>query len=90
MAVDRRIVDRRPSFGSLSQEKGGAQAQALGRCCSGLGTRIHAVFDAISLSVRLILGFGQRHYITPTCDIRGWPPDTGQQIAPQLPTACTT
>ena len=41
-------------------EKGGADAQGLGRSRGGLGTKIHAVVDALGLPVRFMLSPGHR------------------------------
>jgi transposase len=75
VAVDRR--HRHPRLGPgrrSADQKGGSASQALGRSRGGLGTKIHAVVDALGLPVRFILGPGQQNDMAPACDlIRGLP-----------------
>lgn len=60
----------------MGGEKGGPQAQALGRSRGGFGTKIHAVVDALGLPVWFALGPGQQNELAPACDlIRGLPAD---------------
>ena len=40
-------------------EKGGPNAQALGRSRGGFGTKIHVCLDALGLPIRILLGPGQ-------------------------------
>ena len=55
-------------------QKGGPQAQALGRSRGGFGSKIHAVVDALGLPVRFHLGPGQQNDMAPACDlVRGLP-----------------
>lgn len=44
-----------------AREKRGAEAQGLARSCGGLGSKIHAAFDALGLPVRLALGSIEIH-----------------------------
>jgi putative transposase len=51
------------------QEKGGADAQGLGRSRGGLSTKIHAAGDALGNPVRLIGSPGQRNDIALAHDL---------------------
>ncbi len=46
--------------GGRGPQKGGPEAQGLGRSRGGLGTKIHACVDALGLPIRLILTPGHR------------------------------
>src|SRR5690606_36985198 len=48
-------------------QKGGSEAQALGRSRGGFGTKLHAVVDALGLPVRFAIGPGQENDMAPAC-----------------------
>ena len=81
MADDRR--DRYPRSGPSCRspaQKGGSEAQALGRSRGGFGTKLHAVVDALGLPVRFEIGPGQQNDMAPACGlVEGLA--TGQVIA---------
>ena len=61
MGGDRLDLDQSPGPGVWSTtQKGGAEAQGLGRSRGGLGTKIHALTDALGLPLRLVLAPGHR------------------------------
>jgi transposase len=70
MADDRHDHRQSPGTGGRSAaQKGGAQAQALGRSRGGFGTKLHAVVDALGLPVRFVLGPGQQNDMAPACEL---------------------
>jgi putative transposase len=70
MADDRFHHRARPSARRRgAQEKGGADAQGLGRSRGGLSTKIHAAGDALGNPVRLIGSPGQRNDIALAHDL---------------------
>lgn len=57
-------------------QKGGAQAQALGRSRGGLSTKLHIAVDALGNPLRILLTPGQRHEMTEAkALITGFSPD---------------
>lgn len=69
MDRDRRNRDPRARSGRRrAAQKGGQEAQALGRYRGGFRTKIHAVVDALGLPVRFDLGPGQQNDMAPVCD----------------------
>lgn len=53
----------------LDDKRGGAQGQALGRSRGGFGTKLHAVVDALGLSVRFALGPGHQNDMAPAYEL---------------------
>ena len=61
MGVCRFNVHSRPCPSCYSPaQKGGQEAQGLGRSRGGLGTKIHASVDALGLPIRIVLAAGNR------------------------------
>jgi putative transposase len=70
MADDRHDDCARPSArGRRKPEKGGADAQGLGRSRGGLSTKIHVAGDALGNPVRLLGSPGQRGDIALADDL---------------------
>src|SRR6202522_2584805 len=67
--IDSTIVRAHQHAAGARRQKGGADAQGLGRSRGGLSTKIHAASDALGNPVRLIGSPGQRNDIALAHDL---------------------
>lgn len=77
MAVDRQYGDpRAPARRGRAAQKGGAEAQGLGRSKGGLTTKLHAACDALGTPLKFIPSPGPRGDVLYAADlIEGFRPD---------------
>ncbi|WP_339158602.1 IS5 family transposase [Methylobacterium bullatum] len=69
LMIDSTIVRAHQHAAGARKEKGGPDAQGLGRSRGGLSTKIHAATEALGLPVRLIGSPGQNNDITVAHDL---------------------
>ncbi|HST93018.1 MAG TPA: IS5 family transposase [Brevundimonas sp.] len=69
LMIDSTIVRAHQHAAGARREKGGPDAQGLGRSRGGLSTKIHAATEALGLPVRLIGSPGQNNDITVAHDL---------------------
>ncbi|MBP6112257.1 MAG: IS5 family transposase [Sphingobium sp.] len=69
LMIDSTIVRAHQHAAGARKEKGGPDAQGLGRSRGGLSTKIHAATEALGLPVRLIGSPGQRNDIALAHDL---------------------
>lgn len=60
LLLDSTVVRAHPCAAGASKEKGGQEAQALGKSVGGFSTKIHVTVDALGNPLRLLLTGGQR------------------------------
>ncbi|WP_085998822.1 IS5 family transposase [Novosphingobium sp. Rr 2-17] len=69
LMIDSTIVRAHQHAAGARKEKGGGDAQGLGRSRGGLSTKIHAACEALGLPIRLIGSPGQRNDIAVAHDL---------------------
>ena len=69
LMIDATVIRAQSQAAGARAQKGGPQAQALGRSRGGFGTKLHAVVDALGLPVRFAIGPGQQNDMAAACGL---------------------
>lgn len=69
LMIDATVIRAQSQSCRSAAQKGGPQAQALGRSRGGFGTKLHAVVDALGLPVRFAIGPGQQNDMAAACGL---------------------